>query len=89
MSIIKVKTKGQVTLPSRIRDQVGLRTGDILEAKVEAGKITLIPKSIVDKHLAEGLADIKAGRTVGPFNSADEMIAFLEKRTKSVKRAKK
>jgi AbrB family looped-hinge helix DNA binding protein len=69
MSIIKLKTKGQVTLPSQLREQVGLRTGDILEASVVAGKITLTPKSLVDTHLAEGLADIKAGRTVGPFST--------------------
>jgi len=89
MSIVKLKTKGQVTLPSQIREQVGLRTGDILEASVVAGKITLTPKSLVDRRLDEGLADIKAGRTVGPFNSADEMIAFLEKRTQKPKKTKK
>jgi AbrB family looped-hinge helix DNA binding protein len=89
MSIIKLKTKGQVTLPSQIREQVGLRTGDILEASVVAGKIALTPKSIVDKHLEEGLADIKAGRTVGPFASADEMIAFLDNRVEKPKKPKK
>lgn len=83
MSIIKMKTKGQVTLPSKIRERVGLRTGDFLEAKVESGKITLTPKSLIDKSLAKGLADIKAGRTHGPFSSVDEMIAFLDKRTKA------
>lgn len=88
MSIIKLKTKGQVTLPSQIRQQVGLRTGDILEASVTAGKITLTPKSLVDKGIAEGLADIKAGRSFGPFASADEMIKDLQKRTRITKKAK-
>lgn len=80
MSIIKLKTKGQVTLPSQIRDRIGLRIGDILEAKVEAGKITLTPKTLVDKHLAESLADFKAGRSFGPFKSASAMIKDIEKR---------
>lgn len=89
MSIITLKTKGQVTLPSHIRDQIGLRTGDILEANIVAGKITLTPKSLIDKRLAESMADFKAGRAHGPFNSADEMIAFLDKHTKNLKRSKK
>jgi len=32
----------------------------------------------VDAQLAEGLADIKAGRTYGPFDSADEMIVHMK-----------
>ena len=89
MSIVKLKTKGQVTLPAILRDQIGLQTGDILEANVVAGKITLTPQSIIDRRLAESLADFKAGRSHGPFQSADEMIAFLDKRTKKRNRSKK
>jgi hypothetical protein len=37
-------------------------------------------RRIVDAQLAEGLADIKAGRTFGPFASADEMIAHMKAR---------
>ncbi len=77
MSIIKLKTKGQITLPARLRDQVGLNIGDMLKVKVEAGKITLTPQSIVDRRLAESLEDFKKGRSYGPFNSVDEMTAFL------------
>ena len=88
MSIVKLKTKGQVTLPSQIREQIGLRTGDILEASVVAGKITLTPKSLVDRRLDEGLADIKAGRSFGPFDTADEMIKDLQKRTRQNKKTK-
>jgi len=42
-------------------------------------------RRIIDARLAEGLADIKAGRTFGPFDSADEMIAHME--TRVAKRA--
>jgi AbrB family looped-hinge helix DNA binding protein len=86
MSIVKVKTKGQVTLPARLREQVGLRVGDIMEATVKAGTITLTPQSIVDKRIAESIADYKAGRTHGPFNSAKEMIAFLDKQSRKAKK---
>ena len=39
-------------------------------------------RRVIDARLAEGLADVKAGRTFGPFNSADEMIAHMKKRLK-------
>ena len=38
MPIVKVKSKYQVTLPSSVRDQVGIAVGDILEATVEKGE---------------------------------------------------
>ena len=34
-------------------------------------------RRMIDARLAEGLADIKAGRTFGPFDNADEMIAHM------------
>jgi AbrB family looped-hinge helix DNA binding protein len=77
MSIIKVKTKGQVTIPTALRTRLGVAVGDFLEAQVEGHVITLTPKTLVDKRLAEGLADIKAGRVKGPFKTAEEMLAAL------------
>ena len=56
--------------------------GDILEAGVEDGKIIFIPKSLIDRHLAEGLDDCRKGRTHGPYSSADEAIAALDARAK-------
>jgi hypothetical protein len=37
----------------------------LLEAEVEGAKITFSPKSVVDRHLTEGLEDREAGRTQG------------------------
>ena len=34
MPMIKVRQKGQVTLPAEIRDELDLEQGDILEAEV-------------------------------------------------------
>jgi len=41
MPIVKVKTKGQVTLPTALREQAGLQVGDLLEITLERGKIML------------------------------------------------
>ena len=87
MNLVTVKTKFQIVIPQAIREQVGVGVGDLLEARVEKGKITFAPKSVLDRHLAEGLEDLKKGRTHGPYKSAKEAIAALELRTK--KRAKR
>ena len=55
MSIVTVKNEYQVVIPLRVREQIGVAVGDILEAKVERGKITLTPKSMVDRAIAKGL----------------------------------
>jgi len=56
--------------------------GDLLEAKIEGKKITLTPKSIVDRGLAESLENFKKGRYYGPFDSAEDMIRSLRQRPK-------
>ena len=89
LSLVKVKTKYQVTLPTALREQVGVSVGDVLEAKVERGKITFTPKSIIDRHLAESLEDFKNGRTYGPFNTAEEMIRSLHQHARKASKRKK
>ena len=79
MTLLKVKTKFQVTLPTGIRTILKLKEGDILGAELDAGRIVLTPKSIIDKGLAEGLADIAAGRTHGPFRSVNALMKSLNR----------
>jgi AbrB family looped-hinge helix DNA binding protein len=63
MEVVTVKAKFQIVIPHHIREQVHIEIGDLLEAGVEDGKITFTPKSLIDRHLAEGLEDIRKGRT--------------------------
>lgn len=77
MSIVRIKNKYQVVIPERVRKEIGVEVGDLFEAKVERGKITLTPKSLVDREIAEGLADLRKGRTYGPYSSAGEMVEAL------------
>ena len=88
MALVKVKQKYQVPLPAAVRELAGIEVGDLLEAKVEKKRITLTPKSAIDKRLAEALADIKAGRTYGPFETAEEMIESLHRNSKRIRRRK-
>ena len=82
MEIVAVKNKFQIVIPQHIREQVRVEIGDLLEANVENGKITFTPKSLIDRHLAEGLEDAKHGRTHGPYASAKDAIKALETRAK-------
>ncbi len=89
MSTVRVKANHQVTLPAAIIEEVGLKSGDLLEARIEQGKITLTPKSIIDQRIAESFADFKAGRSYGPFDTADELIASLENNLKKPRKTPK
>lgn len=82
MELVTVKTKFQVVIPRSIRKRVRLNIGDLLEASFENGKITFTPKTVIDRHLAEGLEDLAQGRTHGPYDSAPEAISALERRAR-------
>ena len=82
MPLVKVKEKYQVTLPAAVRRKAGLNVGDLLEASVEGEKITLTPKSVVDRELALALEDMKKGRVYGPYRSVEEVISSLHRETK-------
>ncbi len=90
MPVVKVMGRRQVVIPKEIFEQLGLEIGDYLEAKVEDGKLVYIPKQLVDrdpwywspegqKRIQEALEDIEAGRTLGPFGTAEEAIDALKK----------
>jgi AbrB family looped-hinge helix DNA binding protein len=86
MEIVTVKTKFQIVIPQHIREQVHVQIGDVLEADVQDGKITFTPKTLIDRHLAEGLDDIRKGRTHGPYASAAAAIKALDARAKRLKK---
>ena len=51
---LQVRSNGQITLPANTRRKAQLQEGDLLEAVVEEdGSIRLVPKTAVDRTLAE------------------------------------
>lgn len=51
---LQVRSNGQITLPAGTRRKAKLQEGDLLEAVVEEdGSIRLVPKTAVDRTLAE------------------------------------
>lgn len=82
MDIVTVKNKFQIVIPQHVRELADIEIGDLLEASVENGKITFTPKSLVDRHITEGLKDAQAGRSHGPYASAEDAMRALESRAK-------
>ncbi|MDP2999685.1 MAG: hypothetical protein Q8N47_19515 [Bryobacterales bacterium] len=88
MPIVAVKKKFQVVIPRSVREEIGVNVGDFLEAKVERGKITFTPKSLLDRGIDQSLKDFREGRSYGPFDSHEAMVASLHEETRKL-RAKK
>ena len=86
--LVTVKTKYQVTLPTSIRRKADVSVGDILEAKVEGKKITLTPKSLIDRELSLALEDVRKGRISESFNSPADMARDMKKRIAERKKHK-
>jgi len=89
MPIVTIKDKYQVVIPRSVRKKVPVHVGDLLEAKVERGKITFTPKSPVDRGIAESLEDFKRGRSYGPFAAHKEFLASLHSEEKKLRVQKK
>ena len=78
MPLVTVKDKFQVTIPSRVRAQLPLAVGDVLEATVEHGTIVFRPKAVVDRaELARRVERVLAGTQPIPEDagrSEDELL---------------
>ena len=85
MALVKIKDKYQVTLPVLLREQAGLEVGDVLEIRTEGKKITLTPKSLVDRDIEISLRQYREGKG-RTFSSAKEAIRHLHQETKKLKR---
>lgn len=51
---LQIRSNGQITLPAATRRKANRKEGDLLEAVIEQdGSIRLLPKTAVDRALAE------------------------------------
>jgi AbrB family looped-hinge helix DNA binding protein len=74
--------QGKIVLtPKLIVDRSQFPTAD--------DEYTPAQRKIIDARLAKSEEDIKRGRTFGPFNTADEMIASMKAQLKKRGAAKK
>jgi len=90
MQLIQVREKAQITIPMKIRKEVGIKNGDFLEAIVKSNTIVLIPKILMnkaevvtlsnkgDEMLKEALNDVEKGK-VKKFKNVEALIDDLHK----------
>jgi AbrB family looped-hinge helix DNA binding protein len=87
-TLTKITRNYQVTIPPAARRALKLKVGDFVEATPQRNGVLLRPAKIVTedsfeqelrRRLQEGLADVKAGRTSGPFETAEDLIAHLHR----------
>ena len=48
-TLVKVQRKGQVTIPTHLRQQAGIAEGDVVEAIFKRGHIVLTPQLVIDR----------------------------------------
>ena len=89
MSLIQVREKAQVTTPSKIRKELGIKKGDYLEVVKEDDRIVIIPKILIDKvsinlsaqgeeMLKEAIDDVRKGK-IKIHNNSTDLINDLHK----------
>lgn len=90
MTLVRVRSKGQMTLPDRIRRQAHVAEGDYVEVSMEGDAIVLRPRKLVEASQAwfwdprwqegelQASRDIAEGRT-RRFESADEFLESLDR----------
>lgn len=85
MTVVKVTRNFQVSIPKEVRERLHLEEGDLVEVEERDGEIVMVPKKLIDAGQAwfwtrewqegerEAEEDLRAGRTIGPFKSVEEM----------------
>jgi AbrB family looped-hinge helix DNA binding protein len=76
MSLVTVKPKFQVTIPAKLREQIALREGDVLDAVLVQEGILLRPKAVVDKQAV--VSRLKEVFARAPTDSRDESVILRE-----------
>lgn len=89
MARVKLNARRQITIPAEIAKRLGLKAGEELELVESEKALVLVPRKHIPKDqqwyytddwqkmMQEAFEDVKAGRTRGPFENADEFINDL------------
>ena len=83
--IIELRKKSQVTIPKDIVTELNLLEGDYLDISIKDGAIIIEPVAVYSKSYIHKLEETvmriseePSKYSVGPFNSVEEAINYLE-----------
>ncbi|MBI4823113.1 MAG: AbrB/MazE/SpoVT family DNA-binding domain-containing protein [Nitrospirae bacterium] len=100
-TVVKISPGGQVRVPKKVMEKLKISAGDYLDFDFVEGSVVVKAKKLIDADQAwfwekewqeaerEAEEDIKKGRLSKVFTSAEEGIAYLRKRRKELKKAKR
>ena len=90
MELLKVKKRGQVTIPHYLRKKLNIANGDYVKIDEIENGVVLRPIKVINpdqeyfytkewqKGEAQADKDIEKGKIAGPFESAEDLIKDLE-----------
>jgi len=77
MPIVKVMQHGQITIPKKIRELLGLKEGDLADAELKGERIVITPKRLVeDKALQELRAVLSEVHAKNKGVSEEEVVKY-------------
>jgi AbrB family looped-hinge helix DNA binding protein len=90
-AVMKISPQGQIRIPKKIMNALGITKGDYVEMDVEGGDIVLKPRKLIDPSQGwywtkewqkmETCVDdeIKEGHISPKFKTAEEVLKWLKK----------
>ena len=89
-------TSKQVIVPRKLYKELGLRRGEYLKVERHGRELVLKPKTFINKEreeilasVAQSMADFKAGRSYGPFDTWESLVAFLHKESANIRKERR
>ena len=88
---VTLKNKTPLTVPDRVRQEAGLKSGDQVEFRVSGRVIRIVPKSpstdehtaagrrAIDRGIARSEKEYRQGKNAGPFDTAEAFLADLHR----------
>ena len=93
---LKVGPKYQVTIPKDVREALGIKVGDLVEATIDPRgaiirPVEMVPKKVdLKKQLHSSEAAVKEGRVLGPFKTASATMkavkAYARRANRTIRR---
>ncbi|HET9662519.1 MAG TPA: AbrB/MazE/SpoVT family DNA-binding domain-containing protein [Thermomicrobiales bacterium] len=56
-NLVRVQEKGQVTLPVAVREQVGIKRGDIVSVSVTSAGVLITPQRVIANELLDKIGE--------------------------------
>lgn len=73
-NLVRVQEKGQVTLPRAIRDELGIKKGDLVSVELNGRAVSIVPQTVISEERMRQIEEeiLASGITI------EEMDEFIE-----------